>query len=70
MKQVKSSNVEAIGYDETKKRLTVVYKSGGTYHYEGVSPEAYAALEDADSIGQHVARHIKGKHAFTRGDGK
>lgn len=67
MKQVTSSNIAAVGYDEDKKRLTVIYKSGGTYHYEGVSPETYAALEAADSIGQHVAKHIKGKHAFTKG---
>lgn len=70
MKPVESSNISHIGYDPEKKVLSILYKSGGQYDYHDVSPEAYAALEDADSLGQHVAKHIKGKFSFTKTGGK
>jgi hypothetical protein len=62
MKPVQSSNVSHIGYDPATKTLSIQFKGGNLYHYEGVSPEAFKALEDADSIGGHIARHIRGKY--------
>lgn len=62
IKHVNSSTIRHLDYDEKTKTLSVTFLSGATYHYDGVSPEAYKALETADSVGGHLARHIKGKY--------
>ena len=60
MKNVKSSNLMAIGYDEAKKILAVRFNSG-VWHYEGVSPEQHRALMSAESIGKHFHQNIRTK---------
>jgi hypothetical protein len=59
MKQVVSSNIQAIGYDPDAKVLSVQFKIGGTYHYEGVPQEVYDGLDKAESVGKHFATVIK-----------
>lgn len=59
----KSSQVESFGHHGDT--LAVKFKSGGTYHYHGVTPEQFAALGKSDSIGRALGA-IKGKHKFTR----
>ncbi|HXC40159.1 MAG TPA: KTSC domain-containing protein [Burkholderiales bacterium] len=62
MQACASSLLTHHGYDAATKTLAVTFKHGGTtYHYANVSPEQYAALTGADSIGKHFAAHIKGK---------
>jgi hypothetical protein len=61
MKKVESSNVDTIHYEPNAKRLEVTFKNGRTYHYQGVSQQEYDALENADSIGKHLHKHIKGR---------
>ena len=56
---VKSSNVEAVGYDHKARELHVRFKGGGTYVYAGVAPEEHAALMAAPSIGSHIHARIK-----------
>ncbi len=68
MKPVKSSTIKAIGYDPDTLALDVEFINGGLYRYENVSPEAYAALENAESIGSHLQKQIKGKYAFKKLD--
>lgn len=70
MKPVKSSNISAYGYDADKRELKIMYLQGGTYVYHDVSPEAFAALESAASVGSHVAKHIKSKHRFSKSEAK
>ena len=55
-----SSNVASVGYDPEQQHLEVEFKNGGVYRYTGVPPEAHVALLGADSIGQHLHRHVKG----------
>ena len=62
MKKVKSSNIDTIHYEPSDKRLEVTFKSGGTYHYQGVSQAEYDALENAESVGSHLHKHIKGRY--------
>lgn len=62
MTPVKSSSIEAIGYDPASKTLTAKFKSGAAYHYENVSPDQHANLMAADSIGSHFHKNILGKH--------
>lgn len=41
---VKSSNIEAIGYDDKANRLTVKFKSGAVHDYHGVDAGHWAKL--------------------------
>jgi hypothetical protein len=66
MKPVASSNIEAIGYDHKTRVLSVKFKTGSIYKYEDVSPEHYEAFMAADSKGEHLAQHIRGKFIYTR----
>lgn len=59
---VKSSNIEAIGHEGST--LAVKFKSGGTYHYHGVTKEQFDGLSKAESIGKAMAG-IKAKHKAT-----
>jgi hypothetical protein len=56
---VKSTNVEAVGYDLETKTLQVEFKSGGIYRYAGVQPEMYADLMEAESVGRFVSQVIR-----------
>ena len=65
MNPVKSSNVEAVGYDAARSVLHVRFKGGHHYSYEGVPPDLHAALHGGGkpdhSIGKFVHEQIKGK---------
>lgn len=65
MSAVKSSQVESIGHQGDT--LAVKFKSGGTYHYHGVTAAQFAALQKAESIGKALGA-IKAKHKFTKLD--
>jgi hypothetical protein len=58
-KPVKSTNVEAVGYDPEEKVLEVKFKSGGIYQYAGVQPEMYADLLAAESIGRFISQVVR-----------
>ena len=58
MQPVKSSNVEAVGYDEGTSTLTIKFKSGGIYQYPGVDPDTHLSLMGAESIGRFVNQNI------------
>lgn len=57
----KSTNVAATGYDPETQTLAVEFKSGGVYHYAGVSQEHADALAGAESVGAHFAANIRGQ---------
>jgi len=65
MKEVKSSNISHIGYEDGK--LLVKFKSSPdkVYEYPGVTEAEHHAFVNADSIGSHFAAHIKGRD-FTK----
>lgn len=57
-----SSNVLAIGYDETKQILKVIFKSkgekGNTYVYFNVEPEIWEALRNTKSVGKQLSESV------------
>lgn len=59
MKEVKSSNIAAVGYDEHTQVLTIKFKSGGTFKYAGVPKSAHDAFVGADSLGKYFHKHIR-----------
>ena len=60
MQIVQSSNIEAIGYDETAQELHIRFlKSGKTYVYPGVPVDVYQGLMAAPSHGSYFSQFIK-----------
>ena len=66
MTKVKSTQIESIGH--AGDTLAVKFRSGGTYHYHDVSAAQFAEFQKAESLGQHLHKHIKPKHKFTKLD--
>jgi hypothetical protein len=62
---VKSSNVQATGYDPVSQTLQVQFKGGKAYSYAGVPPEVNASLSKADSVGRFIGANIVGKYNHT-----
>jgi hypothetical protein len=57
-KAISSTNIKSIGYDQETRKLQVRFKSGGTYEYDGVTPEMHARFLNAPSPGGHFRDHI------------
>ena len=66
MHPVKSSNVKAIGYDATTKKLRVEFHGSGTYEFDNVTPTKHRRLMEAESIGKHFQAHIRHSHDFRK----
>lgn len=61
MIKVVSSNVEAVGYDNENKVLSVKYIGGATYEYLNVSREEMDGLErEINAEGGSVGKYING----------
>lgn len=60
LRAVKSSNVEAVGYDPKECVMEVRFKGGTLYRFKDVPPESHAALIGAESIGKHFHAHVRG----------
>jgi hypothetical protein len=59
---VRSSNLEAVGYDPATREMRVRFKKGGqTYVFENIDPKEHDALVGADSVGAHFHNHIRHK---------
>lgn len=58
-----SSNIMASTYVMETNQLTIVFKSGVGYQYEGVIPKDYSKFELADSQGVVFNKDIK-QHTF------
>lgn len=52
--KVNSSMIYAVGYDEKKEILEVVFMKGSIWGYEGVPKDIYEDLLDSDSIGSYM----------------
>ena len=59
---VKSSNVDAVGYDAATLTLQVRFKGGKSYTYAGVPAAVNTALNQAESVGRFIAANIVGKY--------
>ena len=62
MKQVNSTHIHAVGYDQTNNELHVEYKGGGKYRYKDVPPEKARMVMNSGSIGSALHQHVKGQH--------
>ena len=55
---VRSSNVDAMDYNEKTEVMTIFYKGGSTYEYSGVRKQFTEDLKKAPSFGKllHILR--------------
>lgn len=60
-----SSNVLASTYDTSSSDLTIIFKNGTQYKYNGVSKSDYMRFEIAESQGKVFNTHIK-KYSFEK----
>jgi hypothetical protein len=63
---VTSSNIAEIGYDEPRRVLEVLFKTGSIYQYFDVPPQEHKALMQASSQGQYLNANIKGRFRYAR----
>jgi hypothetical protein len=67
MVHVSSSNVAAIGYDESNQILYVRFLSyNALYVYKGVPAGEFDGLKNAPSIGAYLHRNIKNLYPYER----
>lgn len=57
--RVRSSNIEAVGYEEDSRTLGVRFQGGGEYYYSGVPQNVYDGLVSASSVGRYFDRYVK-----------
>ena len=63
---VVSSNIEAVGFDDELEELTVEFKGGRLYSYDGVKRNVYDDLIKAPSVGSYFAANIRGFYNYTK----
>lgn len=66
MKQVSSSNVDSLGYDEQNQVAYVRFLNGSLYIYKGVPEHEFNALLNAPSIGSYLHRNFKNVYPYER----
>ncbi len=64
MQNVSSSNLSQVGYDDSKKVLTIRFHKGGLYEYYNVPINVYMGLMGAQSHGKYFCRYIRGFYRY------
>jgi hypothetical protein len=64
MRNVFSSHVNQIGYDEDSGELHVTFSSGKTAVYQNVPAKVAKDVIEAPSIGEAMWRSIRGQYSF------
>ena len=62
MRDVYSSTVDQIGYDEASREFHVQWQSGKLSVYSDVPPEKAAEIQGSASMGQAIHRLLKNQH--------
>jgi hypothetical protein len=60
-REVKSSQIKSIGYDNESSTLEVEFTSKGNpiWHYQPITAEGYHALLNAESIGKYFIANVR-----------
>ncbi len=64
--KVKSSNLQAVGYDKSTKTLRILFSEGATYDYRAVPASVYKALMAAESKGSFFQHHVVGQFEYEK----
>ena len=62
LQEVKSTNIEMIGFDNSSSTLRVKFKNGTFFDYEDVPFEIFTELKEHTSLGRAFNKLIKGKY--------
>ena len=65
-KNVTSTNIVSVGYDQAKKSLFVNFKNGSEYRYDNVPDEVFEELIGAESVGAFLNKQIKNVYEFEK----
>ena len=65
---VDSSLIEKLAYNEKDELLTVKFKKGGVYSYQGVPRKTFEKMMVAPSVGSFFARQIRNAFPFAKED--
>ena len=57
---VDSSNIKAVQWDDNGT-LTVEFRNGGVYEYDGITAEQAERITHASSVGKALKAHTAGK---------
>ena len=66
MKQVTSSNIESIGYDEENQEVYLRFLNASLYVYKGVPQHEHQNLMEAPSQGSYLNRNFKNVYPYER----
>ena len=66
MINVKSSNIESVGYDKNLKIVCVKFLNGSLYTYKGVPSSEFNNLKNAASVGSYLNRNFKNIYSYER----
>ena len=66
MVKVKSSNLDSIGYNESDRKLRVLFKGGRLYEYSNVPIDIFIALQKAESLGKFFQANVRTSFKFER----
>lgn len=66
LQSVKSSNLQAVGYDKASKTMRVLFQEGSMYDYFNVPEKVHDALMEADSLGSFFQQNIIGRYRFEK----
>ena len=62
MKPVRSSAIEAVGYDPSTRRMRIRFTGGNEYDFCDVPEHVYRALLAAPSIGVYYNEHVRDRY--------
>lgn len=63
---VDSSTISRMGYDDTRKVLSVEFKNGSRYEYYDLPANIFQQMKAAASKGQFLSANIKGRYRYAR----
>lgn len=66
MNQVKSSNIDSVGYDKETAVMVVKFKNGTAYEYADVPQEKYLGMLKSDSVGSYFAQEVRNAHKASK----
>ena len=63
-KDVLSTYVDKVGYDDETDELHITYNNGKTAVFKDVDAKTANAVMNGPSVGQALHRHVRGKFEF------
>ena len=64
--KVKSSNLDAVGYDRKSRALRIVFLEGAMYDYFNVPASLYRSLMESESKGSFFQQYVVGKFKYAK----